>query len=278
MMKKYTVILGILAVLAMTAAVAKADPGPYDAFFSTDPCDGTADATETPCETLGETNINDVVDYLLTNASVANPFATNVDLDAIQLGYAHAYWANLGGTGGLAFISISAGGFNTPGIYEQGFPGAPVFMATGGTGDMFFGDGTVVDPYPGLLNPFGASNFGVLVNHTGGSPGILYSDPGLNLNSFDQMLAFDLSAYLDGTSLWLDTDGDTVADTLVTLNNTFLLAFEDIPLGGANTNDHDFNDAVFLFTRVVPVPEPMSMALFGTGLLGMAGLRRGKKA
>ena len=252
MMKKYTLILGILVAFAMTAVAAKADPGPYDAFFNTDPCDTNgADATMTPCETTGETNVIDVVKHLLS----PGPFSSNTDLDVIQLDSAHAYWANLGGTGALAFISVSAGGFNTPGLYEEGFPGAPVLMI-GGTGAMFFGDGTSGDPYPGMLNPFGASHFGVLVDHTGTGAGTIYSDPGLNFDGFDQMLAFNLSSYLDGTHFFIDTNNDGLTDSDIILDHTYLLAFEDIPLGGANANDHDFNDAVFLFTRVTPVPEP----------------------
>ena len=50
------------------------------------------------------------------------------------------------------------------------------------------------------------------------------------------------------------------------------------PLSGS---DLDYNDDTFVFTNIDPpsaTPEPSSFALFGTGLLGAAGLIRRKFA
>jgi len=150
-MKKILAIMGILTAVTVTSV--HADPGPYDPFLNSDSCDTTADGIATACMNVANTSVVDVVNYLLTNISVVSPFATNEDLDAIQMTTVHSYWGNAAGPGTLAYISISASGFNTPGIYEQGNLANQVLMS-GHTGDMIFGDGSQADPYPGLLNLF----------------------------------------------------------------------------------------------------------------------------
>lgn len=91
------------------------------------------------------------------------------------------------------------------------------------------------------------SGFGFYIQPTGDSGQTWYSLDQLN-DGYAQMLAFRELP-----------------------DNRWTLAFEDIirPNG-----DFDYNDFIFQIESITPVPEPISLILFGFGLLGVAGMRR----
>ena len=61
-----------------------------------------------------------------------------------------------------------------------------------------------------------------------------------------------------------------VADLFEDTNNVWLIAFEDLE----GLGDADYNDLVAEVKEVAPIPEPSTMLLFISGLIGLAGFRK----
>jgi len=61
--------------------------------------------------------------------------------------------------------------------------------------------------------------------------------------------------------------------------NRWTIGFEDIAIrnaAGAIQGDYDYNDFIFQIESIVPTPEPLTLILLGSGLLGLAAIRRKK--
>ena len=96
---------------------------------------------------------------------------------------------------------------------------------------------------------FSGNAFGFYLEGPGGT---FYSDDAMNDNANPQFLAF-----LDGSNV---TPG-------------WIFAFEDLPYP---SSDKDFQDLAFHGQSLNPVPEPGTMMLLGSGLVGLAGWGRKK--
>lgn len=90
------------------------------------------------------------------------------------------------------------------------------------------------------------------------------------------VLTFGLAVLTTGETFYtgpgaLNPDGvpHAIVDDMYAAN-TMYVGFEDLFGGG----DQDYNDLEFLFTNVHGVPEPMSLALLGAGLAGVAVARK----
>jgi len=236
----------------------------------------------TPNSNSGEFEV-----YTAINSLLGTSYTNNAQVDSLEYTGNASTWTQTT-NGGYEVISVGAAASNTLEVYNAATPGTLINPIGGFTGNGAIGNGTSSSPYIGASSVFPVgTSFGFNLNSVyTPNPASIYttpaggynwnSNPTLNSDGMDHMLVYNLSA-LNGTQVYV-TDPNTGITSEVTLENPYLLTFEDLPMGGTtgNISDMDYNDLTVLVNGAAPVPEPVTVALFGIGLLAMAGfaLRR----
>jgi hypothetical protein len=124
-------------------------------------------------------------------------------------------------------------------------------------------------------NGFGDDSFQSLFTVPGATNGIGLGGPSAPLSSENVPFLWALNPY--GSQVWtsLPSQNSDGWDHMVTWRiidkpNTWVIAWEDLPGGGS---DRDFNDLV-VEVSVSEIPIPAAILLLGSGLVGLAGIRK----
>ena len=209
------------------------------------------------------------VDNDQSNAAIFNPTGFGVSSAAF---IAQVTWDQSIPGAGIEF-----------GLYEYGNPSNTVTVIPGGVSPLFrssitfdFVAGTVTavnaDDNTEIIGQADFTNpFGFYTYTDWASAGYQYSEDDLN-NGAVQQLIYEAK----GDNVSLPFEGP-----LFTLNDTghWYVATEALNVTSAGSFTEgglDFNDMVVMLESVEPVPEPATMLLLGSGLIGLAGLGRKK--
>ena len=228
--------------------------------------------------TGGEPGLQTTLDDI-TTAPTSGTSSENVLTDDLNDNF-DSYWGIVGGSS-TATIIIELAGFvteNVFGIFDMTNPSnkVPLFLGANGIGaqtTIGFSGGQVIRGGIGTGVFFGSTIFGFYLDstHNPVHGGLWYSDSSLNTSEGNPLDQDKMYAY--------QGKGDTIsvpsAGSILWNLNDYVLAWEDLH-SSSQWYDQDYQDMVFMVQSIEPEPAPIPSAilLLGSGLVGLAGLRR----
>lgn len=215
------------------------------------------------------------IDAVLDGITVApNPGQTSVNAWTDEVPTPTDYSWQISGSGGsLATIVIELAGFaniNKFGLYDNANPGSMVQIFSGASnpGDQAVvsikADGSVYVNFADTGVDFAGNCFGYYLDSSAGTGGGLFkSNPGLNADGLDHMIAYQ--------GMNVDTIQLPGLASGLWNNNEYALFWEDLN----GLGDQDFDDFVVMVESVTPCPDSgSSIAFLGACMLGLIALRR----